>query len=248
MKKTIITLLALAGVAAAAETFTDLSQSATNGQVTYTVPAEGSSLGTFTGSGISAAGGGSLAHSGVAITLNLTDISAYFASNSVDVSLISFNVNTHVGLNLTSTGIRGMWNDVTWNNTYNFTVAYDTLAALDTTWTGEDGDKYTTITVSLANIEGENGGLMVYSESSKLGGYNKLGSSFNKTMTSIEINTDYVVSASVNAGWSDPNTCYALGANLSAATQQVTGVIPEPTTATLSMLALAGLAARRRRK
>lgn len=241
--------MAMAGVASAATTFTDLSQTSTVGTVTYTQPEAGSTIGTFTGAGIAAPGGGDIPEAGVSLTLNLTAINSYFTSNTKDVNLLVFDINTNVGLNLTTTGIRGAWNDSTWNDDRNFTISYTTLANLDSTWIGKDGNQYTTITVSHANITGDHGGLMVYSDSAKLGGFNGLGSSNNKNLTDIEVNTAYVISTSINAGWSDPGTCYKLNESLTAATQEITGVlVPEPTTATLSLLALAGLAARRRRR
>ena len=243
MKKTLIALMALAGVASAGTEFTDLSTEKTVSGITYNPPAAGSTKGSFTGT-ISTAGGSGVAEVGVALTLNLTDIQAFFstAGNSdKSITLLTFDVDTNVGLALTSSGITGMWDDKIWDNGNNFTVSY---TSLDDTWVGKDGDTYVTIAVSHANIEGANGGLMVYSSDEKLGGYNKLGSTNNDNMTKIEFDTAYVISAAINPSWSDPSTCQNLASSLATTTK----AIPEPTTATLSLLALAGLAARRRRK
>ncbi len=164
MKKTIIALLALGGVTTAAttSTFTDLLNDSVQNGITY-------SSGTFTGS-ISSAGGKGVAESAIAMTLNLTAINNYLKTNTAPVTLMTFDVDTNVGLALTSEGIKGMWNDAVWNSVSNFTIAYSDLP---TTWVGNDGNTYTTIAVSHANVEGVDGGTMVYSGSSKLGGYNK---------------------------------------------------------------------------
>ncbi len=247
MKKTIIALIALAGVAYAGTEFTDLSTGKTLSGITYNLPAAESTKASFTGS-ISKPGGGDVAEVGVALTLNLTDIQAFFstAENSTkSITLMTFDVDTNVGLALTNSGITGMWDDKIWNNASNFTISY---ASLNDTWVGKDGDTYVTIAVSHANVGGNDGGLMVYSPDEKLGGYNGLGSSSNDNMTKIEFDTAYVISAAINPGWSDSSTCQSLAASLATSTKAITGVIPEPTTATLSLLALCGLAARRRRK
>ena len=248
MKKTLIAIMTLAGVASAGTEFTDLSTNKTLSGITYTIPTTGSYLGAFTGT-IAASGGGGVAHTGVAITLNLNSINKYFESDTATaVTLINFD-NNHIdlGLALTKEGITATHAGTVWDDSRNFTISYAALN--EASWVGADANTYVTITVCHSYASGANGGIMVYSDSKKLGGQNALGYTNNSTMNAIQINTDYVISSSITPGWTDSAPAIALASNLATSTKAViTSNVPEPATATLSLLVLCGLCARRRRK
>ena len=115
MKKTLIALMAFAGVASAGTEFTDLSEGTTLSGITYAIPTTGSNLGAFTGS-IAASGGGGVAHTGVALTLNLSSISECFKSDTTAVvTLINFDDNhKDLGLALTKDGITATHEGSVW--------------------------------------------------------------------------------------------------------------------------------------
>lgn len=260
MKKTIITLLALAGVASAATTtITDLTLTSTSGNVTYTAPSTTGGVGSFSGEGIWAIGGGNRAHAALTFTLNLTDLSAL----TTQTTLVTVDTIADIGLiwgQYNDTwGIMGKWQNGTWPNSGGAFVSYDTLKK--DAWSVADNatDIFITLTMTVANTAGNQGGEQLYAAGSNTSYFTDakgLGSSSNTSITAITFDTSVVENAAVTSGWVDGNTASGLGSNLENTFANAHGgkiaavspAIPEPTTATLSLLALAGLAARRRRK
>jgi len=247
MKKTLVILACSANsLMAATTTFTELDVSSTQGGITYTTPASGSSMGTFTGA-ITELNEFSKPQTALSFTLNITKAMTV----SQDTQLINFSTNNSadVGLYLTSTGITMSWQGKIWGDAAkNSTYSYSDLGSLASVFVGENGDKYITLTLSKANTGGNEGGLMLYSQDSttKILGDSGLGSGSTTAVSNITLNTDYIELAAITPGWAPSSTASSLAKTLDVTARKE--LIPEPTTATLSLLALAGLVARRRRK
>ena len=254
MKKTFITLLALAGVATATTTkFTDLSQDVTVGNLVWN-----STDGTITATtghaadlydSVSAKGQSSLS-----FTLNLTQA----ATVTTDVALITIDSENDYGIKLKSTGISGFWptkdnpiDDYNGRGSNNTLAEYSGIVAINDILTGNEtvytlgSDKLIALTLVIDRPcdnnsgNGNNVGLTLYDVNGERVWYcEALGASSNTSISSFKLNTDYITSAAVT-----PALLSASQAGSAAA-----ALIPEPTTATLSLLALAGLAARRRRR
>jgi hypothetical protein len=91
----------------------------------------------------------------------------------------------------------------------------------------------------------------VWSNTEKLIDDAALKASGNTSLTSIYVNADYIGCLQFTPEWKGDdivNTNAAFDATVKEMLAAATPSVPEPTTATLSLLALAGLAARRRRK
>ena len=255
MKKPLITLLALAGVAAGGTTtVTDLTSSVTSGDVTYTAPTTTGGEGSFSGAGIWEAGGGNRAHGALTFTLNLTDL----AKLTTQTNLVTVDSSSDIGLIWGQYngewGIAGNWQGNLWANNGTSFVSLDTLMA--DAWSVADNatDGFITLTMTVANTEGTQGGMQLYKAGSGTSYYttNGLGSSSNTSIDAFKFNTSLIENVAVTSGWVAGSTASSLGTNLETTFTSAHGgkvaLVPEPTTATLSLLALAGLAARRRRK
>ena len=244
MKKTLITLLALCGVASAGEvTFTDLTQNITDSTsgITFT-----QSTGLFTGSVTNYEGADAGKGSNGAITFAI-DLAAASALTE-DTCILTLNYdgntahdsgeNTGIYYNATDDKIS------TWYNgqiNVGGTVGNTKVADYKQTINGKD---YTILTLRYDDIGATDAtkGVSLFSTTSEIIEYWGLGSSSYDEVTSIYINTDLVKAVTIMTGEINDATAKAGVTNLAAA------MVPEPTTATLSLLALAGLAARRRRK
>ena len=255
MKKTLITLLALAGVAVAATTtVTDLTTSATSGNVTYTAPTTTGGEGSFSGAGIWEVGGGDRAHGALTFTLNLTEL----AKLTTQTTLVTVDSSADIGLIWGQYngewGIAGNWQGNLWANNGTSFVSLDTLMA--DAWSVADNatDGFITLTMTVAHTTGAQGGMQLYKAGSSTSYYttNGLGSSANTSIDAFKFDTSLIENAAVTSGWVAGTTASGLGTNLETTFTSAHGgkvaLVPEPTTATLSLLALAGLAARRRRK
>ena len=187
----------------------------------------------------------------VAVTLNLQDVKTYLlANNGANQQLV--NVGTaetmtsgnRIGLTICysdNSAIRGTWNEATWNsnNTGGFRVGMD-LGAFDSlNW---DSASYATLVMSYGKDVGTTGVFTLADYDGKL--LSQVGGEFYSGLTSSSF---------------DPNTLKLHSAVTSARVYDAVmtadqaksvglSIIPEPATATLSLLALAGLAVRRRRK
>ena len=202
-------------------------------------------MGTFTGS-ITELNESSKPQTALSFTLNITK--AMHVTQNTQLINFSTNNGADVGLYLTSTGITMSWQGAVWDDNRNSTYSYDDLKALGSVFVGESGEKYITLTLSKANTGGNEGGLMLYSQDSttKILGNSGLGSGSTNSVPNITLNTNYIEMAAITPGWAPSSTAVSLTQTLDATAREK--LIPEPTTATLSLLALAGLVARRRRK
>lgn len=255
MKKSLITLLSLCGVAAAATTtVTDLTTSTTSGDVTYTAPTTAGGEGSFSGAGIWASGGGSRAHGALTFTLNLTELGKL----TTQTNLVTVDSGADIGLIWGqyngNWGIAGNWQGGLWAQEGKSFVSLSTL--LNDAWSVADNetDGFITLTMTVANTEGDQGGMQLYKAGSNTSYYttNGLGASSNTSIDAFKFDTSLIENAAVTSGWVNGDTAKTLGTNLENSFTNAHGgkiaLVPEPTTATLSLLALAGLAARRRRK
>ena len=256
MKKTLIALMALGGIAFGEGTmFTDLSATTTIDNITYTPGVElaglpftdGVSIGSFQDSDGNMAGvyGDKPAFT-VAFTLNLTQ--ALSTETQVDLIGISGD-SADMGLTLLGDGTaQGKWNAGTHGD------ARLTLSDLSSYAyvMGEESFVTLTLTASKPNANGGRGIQVYVNDGTCVYNHAGLGTNNNTKFDAITINTELISSIAIVSGFSVVNAgaaspeAGAVGAALQAAVIPAPSV-PEPATATLSLLALAGLAARRRR-
>lgn len=249
MKKTIIALMALAGAAGAVTTteFLDLSQDRTIEKLSYDV--ETGKITTAT------------THASTKADYNLYEI-----DNNGPQGLYTFKVNLTKASEVTSnTDILTLNFDGTSNfisaiatadgltigksgTTHSTVISWETLLGKDSVSTGNDGNQY--IVLTLAHIPSYNtaAGTWLGDETGTLvndGDYAYKGQ--NRYITDVTVNNTLVAAISTYSGWK-PEADRPAFATAFATTATNSLTVPEPTTATLSLLALAGLAARRRRK
>ncbi len=112
-------------------------------------------------------------------------------------------------------------------------------------FTDKNGDKCITLTF----VETYGSGVQVWSNTTKLINDTGLKSQSNTSLASIYVNAGYIEALQFAPGWEGDEIVNTNAAFAAAAVEKLGApAVPEPTTATLSLLALAGLAARRRRK
>lgn len=238
MKKTLVVLMALAGVAMADTQVWDLSTSVTSGDYLYNA-----TTGLFTdnagvdGTVLNETDGGGKIQTNISFTLNLTKAMAVTS----DTMILNMDMAGDIGLCVTTSGLRGAWNGAAWGDN----VTYDALLADSGVFTTADGDKCLTLTF----VETYGSGVQVWSDTTKLLDAAGLKSSSNTSVASIYANAGIIEALQFAPGW-EGDAIVNTNAAFAAAAVEMLGApaVPEPTTATLSLLALAGLAARRRRK
>ena len=239
MKKTIITLLALAGVASAGDTqFLDLSQTTTVGNLTYTEST--GKITTTNASDLYIVSSGK-AETNVILTMNLT--AAMSVTANTKIVELDYNDSKDVSLLATTTGLVGAWNGGAYGGNE---VSWNALMADSNVFTGADGNKYITLMLTQWNNGSPN--FHVNTSNGLLIDTPGLGSSSISSMDALYVNNAYVAGLEVTPSWKYSEADrQAATATFNAVMEQKL-LIPEPATATLSLLALAGLAARRRRK
>ena len=213
----------------------DLSQSVTSGAFLYDA-----TTGLFTdnsavdGTVLNSVNESNQIQTNISFTLNLT------AAQTVtgDTNLLNMDMGGDIGLALTTTGLACTWQGAIGSS--RGSVAFETLLADSGVFADIEGNKYITLTF----VETYGSGVQVWSNTTKLINDTTLKSSGNTSLTSIYVNSGYVEALQFETEWKGDNIVNTNVAFNAEAMQ----VIPEPATATLSLLALAGLAARRRRK
>lgn len=136
MKKTLIALVALSGVAMADTQVWDLSTSVTSGDYLYDA-----TTGKFTdnaevdGTVLNDVNGAGQIQTNICFTLNLTEAQKLTA----ETKLIDMDMGGDVGLCLTSTGLASTWGGTT--SASRASVSYDTLLADGGVFTDKNGDK-----------------------------------------------------------------------------------------------------------
>jgi hypothetical protein len=232
MKKTFITLLALCGVAAAADSTKELWSLDFTGTSLTSSFADGVSLSTLPTSGI---------NNGLTLNnapLTLTQSGSILTYQDQFVFSVTLEVNSHLG----------SWPELVGfgNDSHNWKGAYyvnDNNFVLDKNGFGSPnetnravGDVSVTLNTPITlSFKSDGEGTVTMYVGDTVAGYTTIGDGYlTQTIEKFAIGGRIGGKAGNNADV----TVY--GASLS--------IIPEPTTATLSLLALAGLAARRRRK
>ena len=235
MKKTLLTLLAFAGAAAADTTVWDLTTSVTTGDYLYDA-----GTGKFTdnaeveGTVLNDTNANGQIQTNICLTLNLTKAQTVTA----ETLLLDMDMGGDVGLCLTTTGLASTWGGTT--SSSRASVSFGTLLADSGVFTGPENQQYITLTF----VQTYGSGVQVWSNTTKHINDTGLRASGNTSLTSIYINSNYIEALQFAPGWEGDNIV-----NTNVAFNNVASrYIPEPATATLSLLALAGLAARRRRK
>ena len=232
MKKTIITLLALAGVAAADSTQELWSLDFTGTNLTPSF-ADGVSLSTLPTSGI---------NNGLTLNnapLTLTQTGSILTYEDQFVFSVTLEVNSHLG----------NWPELVGfgNNSHNWKGAYyvnDSNFVLDKNGFGTPdetnkavGDVSVTLDTPITlSFKSDGEGTITMYVGDTVAGYTTIGDGY------LEQTIDKFALGGRIGGKNGNN------ANVTVYGASLTKIVPEPTTATLSLLALAGLAARRRRK
>ena len=233
--------MALAGVAMADTPVWDLSTSVTSGDYLYDA-----TTGKFTdnaeseGTVLNSVNGANQIQTNITFVLNLTRAIAVTA----DTKLLDMDMGGDIGLCLTQTGLASTWGGTTSGS--RGSVSYDTLMEDDSIFTAVNGDTCITLTF----VQSYGSGVQVWSNTDKYINDGSLKSSGNTSLSSIYANADYIGCLQFTPEWKGDaivNTNAAFDATVKEMIAAAPSV-PEPTTATLSLLALAGLAARRRRK
>ncbi len=246
MKKTLITLLTLGGLAMGATTaeYHSTSTAATSMNTTLTLSATDTTAVLDTTSGnetdlyTTYQGRNSVyAANTIVLTLNLTAMEE--AAVTENTALLTIDSATDYGLYLTSAGLVGRWG----NGTNGTAKSLAVLLSNDNVCTWE-GNKLLTVAASFngsntyANMQGVS---LVAADGSLVWQSTGLASENNATFDAITIDTRFVSAIMVKPE-------ILAQAELGNAANYLQTMVPEPATATLSLLALAGLAARRRRK
>ncbi|WP_187296664.1 PEP-CTERM sorting domain-containing protein [Akkermansia muciniphila] len=250
---TFISLLAgglLQGSAVAATTiFTDLSQSSSVGDISYTSPEEGTVNGFATGAISSEVSAGGERHpSSVTLSLNLSAMrdavqEADFSNTLlVDLRTSESSTDGSIGLMLTTDGLKFSWQGNAWSPQYVAYVALDSLQNLSYTVEGSD---YVTLTlVAAAQAEGTKGTKLLDAEGEGVVCNNGVsftygGLTSTQNYQTVLVNTKYITGMGITPGVATPEEIVAATRSLA---------VPEPATASLSLLGLVALMARRRRR
>ena len=239
MKKTIITLLALAGIAAAAETTQVLWSLDFTGTDITSSYAEGVSL-----SGVPGTTNDGLTLNAAPVTLQqtgsiLTYNDEFIYSVTLKVNSLNVNYPEFVGMGeLNNDGsYKNGWKAGYYKNENYFCLDWDGFSAVTDSTTKHSGNLTITTgeTITLTLHNDGNGTLTMYVGDAKAG-----SSTVSEAELSREISV-FSLGGRINGKTNNNSNITVYSANLSK-------IVPEPTTATLSLLALCGLAARRRRK
>lgn len=259
MKKTLITLLAMTGFAMAdyAHFGTLVGETTQNGITNTNGVLTGDSLASkHFATHTNGVNKNYFATAVVSITLNITAMQNATVASDSYVELFYFDAKYDTGLALTSSGIKGLWEKDNngnvgagmWNDNANTAYALTTLTA--NPYAYQQGENtYLDLAVVVGSNYGSGwqgiGGLVAYDAAgNQVIAYNGLtsGGNADQPINAIKLNTDFITSATVYQG-DVPVITGGVGSWLVSQ-----GIIPEPATATLSLLALSALATRRRRK
>ena len=236
----------LQGSAVAATTFfTDLSQNFSGEDISYSSP-EDDSVNGFAAGAISSAvtTGGERHPSSITLSLNLSAMrdavqEADFSNTLlVDLRTSESETSGSIGLMLTTDGLKFSWQGSAWSPQY---VTLDSLQNLS--YTVEETDYVTLTLVAAVQSDGAKGTKVVDDKGNGVPCNNGRNFAYTDLTTSqnyqtVLVNTDYVTGMGITPGVATPEEIVAATRSLA---------VPEPATASLSLLGLAALMVRRRR-
>lgn len=232
-------LLMVGGFAMATTTdFLDLSKTTTIGNLTF--DSTTSTITTTVGTDMWAINSAPGLQTILTLKINLTQASRVSTDTNIVTLDFTNPAKSDVGLMATSTGLSASLGGSTENRS---SVSWTDLATKTNCLTmGSDGDQY--IVLSFAHIpNGAYGASLADDTGYLFKDVNARYADGLDTLAGIKVNTALLAAIEVKSDWATPNTLVVPFVTTSAGS-----IIPEPATATLSLLALCGLAARRRRK
>lgn len=247
MKKTFfIALISAWGSStfAATTTFTDLGTSVTIDGYAYDAATRTLTSTDTAQSPLFTAQSGQNAQTSISFTLNLTEA----AKVNTKTALLTIDSGTDYGLWITANGISGRWGDNEFNNNSSNSsstgvVSIASILANNNNVFTLGTDQYITLTLTADKTQAHGGnGLQLYDASGNVV-YNctGLGASGNTSFSGFTF-SELIGSAALTP---EKLTATTAGETAQALQQKL---VPEPATVTLSLFALAGLAARRRRQ
>lgn len=178
----------------------------------------------------------------VTFTLDLTDVMAAAARSEFTTPVVLVNLDLNamdIGLYLTAEGI-GFGK--AYNSLQGTTLRYDSLLSNPYSFEGTSGHAYITLTFA----QHQNGIKILDNNASTELVTNGYKSASNSSLNSISVNTEYIEGVQFYNAWPTNGNFTDVNEGFDLAMKGK--LCPEPATAMLSLLALAGLAARRRRK
>ena len=232
MKKTIITLLALAGVAAAADSTQELWSLDFTGTSLNSSFADGVSLSNLPTSGIN----NGLTLNNDPRTLTQTGSTLTYADEFV--FSVNLQVNSHRGNYPELVGFgnsRHNWKGAYYVEDNNFVLDKNGFASSNETNNAVGDISVTLNTPITLSFKSDGAGTITMYVGDTVAGYTTIGDSYlGQTIDK------FALGGRINGK-------IANNADVTVYSASLTKIVPEPTTAALSLLALAGLAARRRR-
>lgn len=177
----------------------------------------------------------------VTFTLDLTDVMAAAAESefTTPVELVNLDLNAmDIGLYLTTEGIEV---GKAKNSLQGTELRYDSLLSNPGSFEGKSGDTYITLTF----VQYQDGVKIFGNSSSDLIFWTYRNAN-NSSLNSIKVNTEYIEGVQFYNAWATNGNFADVNGGFDL--EMKGKLCPEPATAMLSLLALAGLAARRRRK
>ena len=237
--------MTLAGCAMGATTdILDLSKDTTVGNLTYDV--ESGNITTALNSDLYQVNDGGT-QTILTFKFNLTKAQTLTENTSIFTLDFSGTNAKDVGLVATSTGLYSASNGTVSTNGKTWAELGDLSSCLTT---GSDNDQYIVLTMAHIPSNAANPkGVVVYDTTGDIfsdSDARNAGGGF--TIDSIYVNNQLIAAVEVNSLWPGDGKGPAGRTEAFIQTSEKSLTVPEPTTATLSLLALAGLAARRRRK
>lgn len=239
----------LQGSTVAATTFfTDLSQNFSGGDISYSSP-EDDSVNGFAAGAISSAvtTGGERHPSSITLSLNLSAMRSaiqeadFFNILLVDLRISENSTSGSIGLMLTADGLKFAYQGSVWSPGDSTYLSLESLANLS--YTVEETDYVTLTLVAAVQSDGAKGTKVVDDKGNGVPCNNGRNFAYTDLTTSqnyqtVLVNTDYVTGMGITPGVATPEEIVAATRSLA---------VPEPATASLSLLGLAALMVRRRR-
>ncbi|MGN0868150.1 MAG: PEP-CTERM sorting domain-containing protein [Akkermansia sp.] len=246
MKTISATFLAFAGMAWAANTQVfDLTTSVTSSDSPSSPYFYDSTNGRFTdntsisGTVLNETNNANQIQTNISFVLNLTE--AMKVTSTTTLLLMDMNAGD-VGLCLTTTGVASTWEGKT--SASRKSVTYTSLLQDKSVFTDTHGNQCITLTM----VQTYASGIQLYSNNSQLFNDAGLRASGNTALTSVTLGTAYVEAVQFSPGWLTSEAAWKTkNKTFDTAARLRLEAVPEPATATLSLLALVVLAARRRR-